>query len=93
MVVTRAAENTVFFVSANMCHRYNNSRSYIIAPDGRILAATELAKEQLVYADIRPEEATRAMYLFNKKGIAEVLFGTSVGEDEFSSVKEVDMTK
>ena len=40
--MTRAAENTVFFASCNACLvPHQNSRSYIIAPDGQTLAVGE----------------------------------------------------
>ena len=63
MIVTRAAENTVWFASCNACLQpHQNSRSLIVAPDGRIQAQTELRREELLVSDIDVELATRAMF-------------------------------
>ena len=48
MIVTRAAENTVWFASCNACLPHQNSRSLIVAPDGRIHARTELKREEVL---------------------------------------------
>src|SRR5947207_283887 len=51
MLVTRAAENTIWFASCNICHdRHQNCRSMIVAPDGCIHAQTELKREELLTA-------------------------------------------
>lgn len=60
LLTARAAENTLYFVSANMCHARNNCRSLIIGPDGLILEASELGKEALLVADIDPQKANHA---------------------------------
>ncbi|MFN0171207.1 MAG: carbon-nitrogen hydrolase family protein [Bryobacteraceae bacterium] len=60
LIVARAAENGIFFVSANMCHPRNNCRSLIVGPDGLILRASELAQETLLIADLDTSLATRA---------------------------------
>ena len=60
LLTARAAENTLYFVSANMCHQRNNCRSLIIGPDGLLVAASELAKEMLLSADIDTDLATHA---------------------------------
>jgi predicted amidohydrolase len=60
LLVSRAAENTIYFVSANMSHPRNNCRSLIIGPDGLVIKASELGKETLLTADIEPERATHA---------------------------------
>lgn len=91
MAVTRAAENTVFFISANISHKYNNCRSLIIAPNGQILKSSTLMKEQLIYSDIDLSKATRAMFLFEKTGISDVIFGNSVTKREVASIKEKEM--
>ena len=70
MIVTRAAENTVWFASCNACLEHQNSRSMIVAPDGRIHAQTELRQEQLLVADIDVDRATRAMFNFDLEGCA-----------------------
>lgn len=60
LLVARAAEDTVYVVSANMCHERNNCRSLVIAPDGLIQEASVLAQEMLLVADVDPERATHA---------------------------------
>ena len=60
LLTARAAENTVYFVSANMCHERNNCRSLIIGPDGLILQASQLGQEGLIAAQIDPHKATHA---------------------------------
>ena len=66
MAVTRAAENTVWFLTCNICHdQHQNCRSMVISPDGVVKAQSELKQEQLVIADIDTDLATRAMYKFD----------------------------
>ena len=60
LIVSRAAENTIWFVSANMCHPCNNCRSLVVGPDGIIRDASVLTMEMLVVADIDPSLATHA---------------------------------
>ena len=60
LLVARAAENTIYFVSANMCHPRNNCRSLIIGPDGLIQEASVLGKEMLLVADLDTKRATHA---------------------------------
>jgi predicted amidohydrolase len=85
MIVTRAAENTVWFASCNACYpEHQNCCSMIVAPDGLIAAQAELRKEQLVVADIDIDRATRAMFLFDKDGCGDMLFGTAVKHSEFA---------
>lgn len=88
MIVTRAAENTVYFASTNACLRpHQNSASMVVAPDGQIVAQTELCHETVLIADIDIALATRAM----GKGwetmddTAPVLFGNQVQKSEYSS--------
>ena len=60
LLVTRAAENTLYVVSANMSHPLNNCRSLVIAPDGLIQEASVLTKEMILVADLEPKLATHA---------------------------------
>ena len=75
MIVTRAAENTVWFASCNACLHHQNSRSLIVAPDGRIHAQTELAREELLVSDLDLELATRAMFRLGEEGSAPKALG------------------
>jgi predicted amidohydrolase len=86
MIVTRAAENTVWFASCNCCYPdHQNCASMVVAPDGQILAQAQLRREELVVADIDPTKATHAMFNFDRDGCADMLFGTSVSTQEFAS--------
>ena len=60
LLTARAAENTLYFVSANMSHPRNNCRSLIIGPDGLLVAASELGKEMLIAAEVETDLATHA---------------------------------
>ena len=85
MIVTRAAENTVWFASCNAClEPHQNSRSLIVAPDGQIWAQTELRREELLVGDLDVARATRAMFLFERGGMADVLFANTVRPEEFA---------
>jgi predicted amidohydrolase len=85
MIVTRAAENTVWFASCNAClDPHQNSRSLVVAPDGQVHAQSELRQEQLLTAEIDVDRATRAMYLFDRDGCAEVLFAGTVRPEEYA---------
>lgn len=86
MIVTRAAENTIWFASCNMCHeQHQNCRSLIVAPDGRIHAQTELRQEELLVADLDVDLATRAMFQFDTDGCARVLFADTVQPQEYAA--------
>ncbi len=91
MIVTRAAENTIWFASCNMCHeQHQNCRSMMVAPDGQIHAQAELRQEQLVVADINVDLATRGMYKFDvKEGgmdeCAQMLFADTVARGEYET--------
>jgi len=86
MIVTRAAENTVWFASCNICHdQHQNCRSLVVAPDGRIQAQTELKREELLVADIDIDLATRAMFEFDLEGCARMLFAESVQPNEYAT--------
>lgn len=87
MIRTRAAENTVWFASCNACLvPHQNSRSLIVAPDGTIVAQSELLREELVVADIDIDRATRAMFLYDMEASASLLFADTVERDEYSSI-------
>ena len=60
LIVTRAAENTIWFISANMSHPRNNCRSLIVNPNGLIISASVLTCEMLIMADCSPDHATHA---------------------------------
>ena len=86
MIVTRAAENTVWFASCNMCHpQHQNCRSMVVAPDGRIHAQAELKREELLVAQIDIALATRAMFRFDTDGCARVLFADTVQPQEYAA--------
>ncbi len=75
LLMARAAENTLYLVSANMCHARNNCRSLVIHPKGLIEKASVLGQEMLLVADLDPELATHAFVRENpldmSKGLAE----------------------
>lgn len=86
MIVTRAAENTVWFASCNCCHiPHQNCRSMVVAPDGLIHAQTELRREELLVTDIDVDRATRAMFNFERDGCADVLFSDTVKREEYAT--------
>jgi predicted amidohydrolase len=92
MIVTRAAENTVWFASCNACLvPHQNSRSLVVAPDGQIWAQTELRHEQLLVTDIDVARATRAMFEFERGGMADVLFAGTVRPEEFAAAGPMRM--
>jgi predicted amidohydrolase len=85
MLVTRAAENTVWFASCNMAHpQHQNCRSMVVAPDGRVHAQAELKREELVVADLDLDLATRAMFNYDTDGCAKVLFADTVQRHEYA---------
>ncbi len=87
MIVTRAAENTVWFASCNACLiPYQNCRSMVVRPDGQIHAQSELKREELLVADINIAEATLAMYDYDLEKTAPLLFSDTVARAEFASV-------
>ena len=87
MIATRAAENTIWFASCNACLvPHQNCRSMVVAPDGQVVAQSELKREELVVADIDVDLATRAMFEYDVAGTAPVLFGDTVQREEFESV-------
>ena len=88
MITTRAAENTVWFASCNACLTpHQNSRSLVIAPDGRVHAQTELRQEELLVTEIDIDLATQAMFKFDLESCAEVLFADTVQREEFAELR------
>jgi predicted amidohydrolase len=86
MIVTRAAENTIWFASCNACLvPHQNCRSMIVAPDGQIQAQTELGEERLLVSEIEIDRATRAMFRYDLEACAPLLFGATVQRGEFQS--------
>ena len=86
MIVTRAAENTIWFASCNVCYEdHQNCCSMIVAPDGQIHAQAELKKEQLLISEIDIDRATQAMFHYNLKDCAEMLFAETVAPEEYAS--------
>jgi predicted amidohydrolase len=86
MIVTRAAENTIWFASCNAClEPHQNCRSMVVAPDGQIHAQTELRQEQLLVTEIDIDRATQAMFHFNLADCAEMLFADTVKPAEYAS--------
>jgi predicted amidohydrolase len=85
MITTRAAENTIWFASCNACLEHQNSRSLVLAPDGRVEAQSELKREELVVADVNVDRATRAMFRYDLEGCAELLFADTVRQEEYAS--------
>ena len=98
MIVTRAAENTVWFASCNACLPHQNSRSLIVAPDGRIHGQTELRQEELLVRDIDVRNATRAMFRLGEDSpaagaleqSASLLFADTVKTEEYAAALEAD---
>lgn len=89
MITTRAAENTVWFASCNACLvPHQNCRSMVIAPNGVIHAESTLKQEELVVASIDLDQATRAMFLYDMEGSAELLFSDTVVRSEYAVVLE-----
>lgn len=76
LLTARAAENSIYFVSANMCHPRNNCRSLIIGPDGLILQASELGEEALLMADLDPRKANHAFLHDDPAAMAKALAET-----------------
>ena len=87
MIVTRAAENTVWFASCNACLLpHQNCCSMVVAPDGQIHAQAAMKREELLVADIDIDRATRAMFEFDLEATAEILFGDTIQRQEFEVV-------
>jgi len=98
MIVTRAAENTVWFASCNAClPPHQNSRSLIVAPDGRIHGQTELCQEELLVRDIDVEQETQAMFRMSQgptatalADTADLLFADTVAAEEYAAAVQTE---
>ena len=87
MMVTRAAENTVWFASCNACLiPHQNCETRVVAPDGRIHARAEMKREELLVTEIDIDRATRAMFRYDLEDSAEILFADTVKRKELASV-------
>lgn len=73
LIVSRAAENTLWFVSANMSHACNNVRSMIVGPNGLIREAGILTREMLIWHDADPDLATHAFLKDDLEEMAKAL--------------------
>ncbi len=60
LIVARAAETTMYFISTNLSGPYCNARSMVVEPGGIITAAANLKEEMLVTTEIDPDLATLA---------------------------------
>ncbi len=90
MIVTRAAENTIWFASCNACLiPHQNCRSLIVAPDGQVQAQTELRQEQLLVSQLDIDQATRAMFEYDLEGCAPLLFRQTVQRSEYRAALPV----
>jgi predicted amidohydrolase len=58
-MVTRAAENNIFFASVNNAFRYQDSATTLIGPEGDCLAYVPYGEEQLLVCDLDLTQATR----------------------------------
>ena len=86
MIVTRAAENTIWFASCNACLiPHQNCRSMVVAPDGRIHAQTEMKQEELLVVDLDIDQATQAMFKFDLEATAGILYGDTIRREEFAA--------
>jgi len=73
LIMARAGENTIYFISANMSHERNNCRSLVVAPNGLIQKASVLTQEKLIVADIDPALATHAFLQDDLEKMAKAL--------------------
>ena len=66
----------------------------IVAPDGRIVAQSELCQEQIILADLDLSLATRAMHgdpgavWQGMDGTAPVLFGDQIEKEEYEEAQQ-----
>jgi predicted amidohydrolase len=91
MVVTRAAENTIWFATCNAClNPYQNCQTMVVAPNGQIHEQVPMKKETLLVSDIDVDRGTRAMFRYDMADSAELLFGDTVGRDEYASILRND---
>ncbi|MEE2737187.1 MAG: carbon-nitrogen hydrolase family protein [Planctomycetota bacterium] len=88
LIVSRAAENTVWFASCNACFSvHQNSRSMIVCPDGTIDSQLELGQEALLVSEIDIDKATRAMFRYDMSDTAEILFRDTVKSHELKPAR------
>lgn len=73
LIMSRAGENTIYFISSNMSHAKNNCRSLIVAPNGLIVQASVLTQEMLITADIDTGLATHAFLQDDLEKMAKAL--------------------
>ena len=73
LIMARAGENTIYFISANMSHPLNNCRSMVVAPNGLIQKASVLTQEMLITADINPDLSTHAFLQDDLEKMAKAL--------------------
>lgn len=57
-MITRAAENTVWFASVNYAFRYQESATTVIDPEGDCFAHVPYGEERLLVCDLDPDKAT-----------------------------------
>jgi hypothetical protein len=83
----------VWFASCNACLvPHQNSRSLTVAPDGQICAQTQFRREELLVSDLDVARATRAMFEFERDGMADVLFADTVRPEEFATAGSIVLT-
>lgn len=58
-MLCRAAENGIFLASVNYAHRFQDTATSLISPDGRCLSHLPYGQEGLLVADIDPADADR----------------------------------
>ncbi|NKB71462.1 MAG: hypothetical protein GKR89_30695 [Candidatus Latescibacteria bacterium] len=86
MLVTRAAENTVWLASCNAClEPHQNCATMVVAPDGLVQAQLPMKQEQLLVADINVDLATRAMHQYDPEKAAPLLFADTVQRCEYEA--------
>lgn len=58
-MVCRSKENSIYFASVNTAMRYQRSATSLIDPSGECVACVPYGEEDLLVADIEPDQATR----------------------------------
>ena len=87
MMITRAAENTIWFASCNASlDPHQNCQTMVVAPNGQIHAQIEMKKEELLITDIDISKATRAMHRYDMEQSAEMLFADTVKREEYAEI-------
>jgi ribosomal-protein-alanine N-acetyltransferase len=86
MLITRAAENTVWFASCNCAlSAHQNCQTQFVAPNGEVAAQCEMKREALLVSRIDVDKATRAMFNYDLAGCAELLFSDTVQPHEYAA--------